>query len=121
MIRNQIPCNPDHPHIRWELISVRDVDEPDIGIRDTNLSDVSELKRRGVGSLLAHAHREVEDRLDLDEYVGEAVAEVYCDVEEWDYAIVWRVEIPLRQRIRQCLFPRTGPTVIDDSEVDRDV
>ena len=100
-----IPRDPDHPHVRWERFVVRDINDPDLGVRAQRSCDLPDLKWWGVGSLLADAYNEIEDRLVLENYVGEAIAEVYVDVEDWTYAVEYLVEIPLRQRLRRIIIP----------------
>jgi hypothetical protein len=113
-----IPRDPDHPDIRWEEICVRDVETPDIGIRNTTVSECSGLSSRGVGSILSDAHQEIEDRLDLEEYVGETVAEVYCDVDRFEYAIEYHVDVPLKQRVWRLLY---GPSLGADGTYDDEI
>lgn len=91
-----------HPDVgRYEFV-VRDVDEPDLGIQDWNGPEMS-LKARGYGELKTGASDEIHDRLDLEAYVGEHVATVYIDVDEWDYCIDWQVDRSLLQRIGNAL------------------
>lgn len=97
-----------HPSVRCEEISIRDIEEPDIGIRNVHLEHTSELKSRGIGSLYSQAHDDIEDRLDVDRYRGEHVATVYYDLDSWEYAIEWEVEVPLLQRLRRLILGRGG-------------
>ena len=97
-----IPRDPDHPHVRWELIVVRDVDEPDLGVADSEpATGVSDLKVRGVGSELSDAYDEIKAQIDLANHVGEPVAEIFVDVSDpgFAYTIEWRVTHPVRRRI----------------------
>ena len=98
-----IPRRPNHPVVRYVELCVRDIDEPDLGKRETNPSELNELKRRGVGDLEAEAFREVEQRVAFEDHVGETIAEVFIDVEAWTYVIEYRVEVPLKQRLRNLL------------------
>lgn len=97
----------DAPEIRWERVCVRDVETPDLGIKDSITSDVGELKARGVGDLLVDAHRDIEERIDLEEHVDEVVAEVFVDVESWEYEIEMLVDEPMyvtaRRLLRGCV------------------
>jgi hypothetical protein len=99
-----IPRDSNHPVVRYVEVCVREVEEPDLGKRETVPSELSELKRRGVGDLQADAFREVEQRVVLNDHVGQTIAEVFIDVEEWEYVIEYRVEIPLKQRLRNLLI-----------------
>lgn len=96
-----IPRDPDHPVVRREEIVVRDVAEPDIGIGAVDFE--APVHTDGLGYLCAEAHREVEERLDLEEYVGEHVATVWVDAEARVYWIEWEVEVPLTQRLFRAL------------------
>jgi len=90
--------DPSHPDVgRYEYV-VRDVDEPDLGIRSRDGPEMS-LKARGFGDLKSAASDEIQDRLDLANHVGNHVATVYIDVEEWDYCIDWQVDRPLLFRL----------------------
>lgn len=96
--------DPSHPDVgRYEYV-VRDIDdrEPDLGIRTWNSPEMS-LKSHGFGDLRSSASDEIEDRLDISEYVGEHIATVYVDVDAWDYCIHWQVERSLLQRIGAAL------------------
>jgi len=99
------PLDPDHPAVRHVEVCVRDVEKPDLGQREVNLSELRELKRRGVGDLQSQAFREIERHIDIEDHIGETVAEIYIDVDGWAYAIRYHVEVPVKQRIRD-LFLR---------------
>ena len=81
---------------RYEYV-VRDVEEPDLGIQRWEPPTPS-LKSRGSGDLKARASQEIQERLALEEHVGEHVATVTIDVNAWEFDIHWEVEPPLRQR-----------------------
>lgn len=98
-----IPRRPDHPAVRYVKLCVRDVEQPDLGKRETNSSELNELKRRGVGDLETEAFREVKQRVAFEDHLGETIAEVFIDVEAWTYAIEYRVDVPLKQRLRNLL------------------
>ena len=100
-----IPRDPNHPAVWYVKLCVRDIDEPDLGKIETNPSELNELKRRGVGDLEVEAFREVKQRVAFEDHVGETIAEVFIDVEEWTYAIEYRVEVPIKQRLCRLLFP----------------
>ena len=100
-----IPRDRNHPAVRHIGVCVRDVEEPDLGKRETNPSELGELKRRGVGDLQGDAFREVEQRVDLEDHVGETIAEVYIDVGAWEYAVEYHVEVPIKQRLCRLFFP----------------
>ena len=101
-----IPRDPNHPAVRYVELCVRDIDEPDLGKRETNPSELNEFKRRGVGGLEAEAFREVKQRVAFEDHVAETIAEVFIDVEEWTYAINYHVKIPLKQRLCRLFFRR---------------
>lgn len=100
-----IPRDPNHPAVRYVELCVRDVEEPDLGKRETNLSELNELKRRGVGDLEAEAFREVKQRVAFKDHVGETIAEVFIDVEAWEYAVEYHVEVTIKQRLCRLFFP----------------
>ncbi|WP_340099461.1 hypothetical protein [Salinibaculum salinum] len=96
--------DPSDPEVgRYEYV-VRDIDdrEPDLGIQDWNGPEMS-LKARGFGELKTAASDEIEDRLDLEDYVGEHIATVYIDVDAWEYCIDWQIDRSLLQRIGHAL------------------
>ena len=101
------PLDPDHPAIRHIRVCVRDVKEPDLGQRQVNPSELSELKRRGVGDLQAQAFCEIERHIGIEDHIGETVADIYIDVDGWAYAVRYHVEVPIKQRIRD-LFAGGG-------------
>jgi len=100
-----IPRDSNHPAVRYVELCVRDVEDPDLGKRWTTSSELNELKRRGVGELESDAFSEVKQRIDFGDHVGETIAEVYIDVEAWEYAVEYHVEVPIKQRLCRLLFP----------------
>lgn len=79
-----------------KAFTVRDVDEPDLGIRTWYPADeATELELHGIGHTFSDATDEIEDRLDLDDHVGERVATVLIDLDESksEYYIDWHVDV----------------------------
>jgi hypothetical protein len=108
-----IPRDPKHPDVRYVKLCVRNIDEPDLGKAETTPSELNELKRRGVGDLEAEAFCEVKQRVAFEDHVGETIAEVFIDVEEWEYAVEYHVEVPLKQRLRNLLTGDTSDGATD--------
>lgn len=72
---------------------VRDVEEPDLGIREFVSSPAWTLKAHGCGDLYTAAGNEIRERVDFDEHVGEEIAVVTVDVDAWEYRIEWLVDV----------------------------
>jgi hypothetical protein len=99
---------PEDPRVDAETYCVRDVDEPDLGIRDWNpAEEATDLERRGIGHTYSEATDEIEQRLQLEEHVGETVATVMIDFDATknEYQIDWHVDVdrPLLERVREVL------------------
>ena len=95
------------PRIETETYCVRDIDdrEPDLGVVDrSKATGASDLERRGIGFEFSDATDEIEDRLDLEEHVGETIATVVIDFDSDErYSIEWHVEKCLSERVREVL------------------
>jgi len=107
--RGSVRRDVDHDRVSAREYCVRDVDEPDLGIRMHNMADVESHVYAGVGDLFSAASDQIENRIDLEEHVGETVATVYADLDAWEYAIDWHVDPPLKQRLRE-LVPGASST-----------
>jgi hypothetical protein len=101
---------PEHPRVEAKTFCVRDVEDPDLGIKRFHAAkDASELEIRGVGHTFADATDEIEDGIDLKEHVGEVVATVCVDFDESKaaYTIDWHVEpdegATLASKVREVL------------------
>ena len=82
---------PEHEDIGLKRYSIREC-KHDLGIREFFETPDSGVKSWGSGELHASASDEIRDRVDLEEHVGEAVADVWINVEEWEYRIEWLVD-----------------------------
>lgn len=85
--------DPQSDDIGIRVFCVRDVDVPDIGIAEMPTAPKAGLKSRGSGDLWSRATDDIEETIDIEEHVGEEVAEVAIDVDEWDYHVEYLVDV----------------------------
>lgn len=82
---------PRHADIGYRRMVVRDTDSDVLG-KTLTCSPADGLKCRGCGQLWSAASDEIRERIDQDEHAGEPVADIWINVDEWEYHIDWLVE-----------------------------
>jgi len=82
---------PRHADIGYRRIVVRDTDSDVLG-KTATCSPEPGLKYRGCGELWSAASDEIRERIDQDEHAGEPVADVWINVDTWEYRIDWLVD-----------------------------